>query len=250
MSKYFLAFFIFCFISPPLWGQKSAAADFTISPVRIFFDNRTQTAILTITNESAEDLTLQLKTFSWQQDETGKDVYSPTEDIIFFPKIFKIQGGEEKIVRLGTKIPPARHEKTYRLYLEEIPAAQADGAAVVRILMKIGVPIFIKPLEEEIKGSLVRAELQNGTLALTVNNEGNIHFVIRKISVTGKNYAGKEVFTTETGGGYLHGNVSKGFEIKMPADACPDAATLEINIDTDRHSIDDEINISKEMCRP
>jgi fimbrial chaperone protein len=129
--KFITPLFTTCSIFFAFLPQETLSADFTIAPVRIFFDPRTTTSILTITNKSDEALTLQLKAFTWQQDEEGKDVYSPTEDIIFFPKIFKIGKDEEKLVRLGTKIPHGNYEKTYRLFLEEVPEPQqqAKGAA-------------------------------------------------------------------------------------------------------------------------
>jgi len=238
-----------CSIFFALMPQKTVAADFTIAPVRIFFDIGTTTTILTVTNKSENALTLQLKAFTWQQDEEGKDVYSATEDIIFFPKIFKIEKNEEKLVRLGTKIPHGSHEKTYRLFLEEVPEPQqkAKGAAV-KILMRVGVPIFIQPLQEEVKGSTATVVAQKGTLSLTVKNEGNSHFIIRNITANGLNSGGNEVFTTETGGGYLHAGNAKSFMVELPADSCQQAKTLDISIATDKLSMHEKIEISKEMC--
>lgn len=228
--------------------QESLSADFTIAPVRIFFDTGTTTAILTVTNKSDEALTLQLKSFAWQQDEEGKDVYSPTEDIIFFPKIFKIEKDEEKLVRLGTKIPHGSLEKTYRLFLEEVPAPRQAHGAAVRILMRAGVPIFIAPLQEEVKGSISGAVVEKGALSLTVKNEGNSHFIVRKITAKGINDWGNEVFNIETGGGYLHAGNSKKFVVELPVDICQQAKILEISVATDKLSMNEKIEISKEMC--
>ena len=248
--KYIRPFFIGCFIFIAFQPQRGSAADFSIAPVRIYFDGKSNTAIRSITNRSAEDLTLQLKTFKWEQDDAGKDVYSPTEDILFFPKIFKIHRDEEKIVRVGTKIPPGRYEKTYRMYLEELPRPQEEHATAVRILMRVGVPIFIRPMEEEAKGGIEKVLLQNGALSIMMKNEGNSHFIIRKINVAGVNDDGKEVFNTATNGGYLLTGVKKSFMIEMSADKCLAAKTLKITIDTDKLSLNDEIDISKEMCGP
>jgi fimbrial chaperone protein len=248
--KFITPLFTTCSIFFAFLPQETLSADFTIAPVRIFFDTGTTTAILTLTNKSEEDLTLQLKSFTWLQDEEGKDVYSPTEDIVFFPKIFKIGKDEEKLVRLGTKIPHGNYEKTYRLFLEEVPEPQqqAKGAAV-KILMRVGVPIFIVPLQEEVKGAIAKADLQKSVLSLTVTNEGNSHFIIRNINAKGINDGGNDIFNIETGGGYLHASGAKSFMIEIPADSCLQAKTLEISITTDKLSMDEKIEISKEMCR-
>lgn len=224
------------------------AADFSITPIRIFFDERAKTSALNVTNESGEGLTLQLKVFAWQQDEEGKDVYTPTEDIIFFPKIFELEKQGNKLVRLGTEVPFGSREKTYRLYLEELPEPHEQKTTAVRILMRVGVPIFIQPLNPEVKGRIEAAVLQKGSLSFRVRNEGNTHFIIKKILVQGLDEAGGQLFTTEAGGGYLHGDTTRGFAVEIPADGCLQAKTLHISVDTDKLSMDEEIAVSKEMC--
>ena len=240
----FITYAIFIAFLP----HKSLSADVTLAPVRIFFDTGTTTAILTVTNKSENSLTLQLKSFAWQQDEEGKDIYLPTEDIIFFPKIFRIEKDEEKLVRLGTKTPHGSLEKTYRLFLEEVPEPRQAQGATVKILMRAGVPIFIAPLQDEVKGSIAGAVVEKGALSLTILNEGTSHFIVRKITAKGISVMGNEVFSTEAGGGYLHAGNSKSFNIELPADSCPQAKTLEISILTDKLSMNEKIEISKEMC--
>lgn len=240
----FICSFVFFFILP----QEVFSANFSVSPVRIFFDGKNRTSILTIKNESEEILTLQLRAYKWQQDEEGKDIYSPTKDIIFFPKIFKVQNDEEKIIRLGTKIPQGLKEKTFRLYIEEIPEPRPVETTAVRILVKVGVPVFILPLKAETKGAIEKAELLKGSLFITVKNKGNSHFIIRAVKVKGSDASGKEVFSNKIGGWYLHEDNSKDFSFEIPADNCLKIKTLKININTDKFSMDKKLDVSKEMC--
>lgn len=244
ISHLLILFFIFSLFL----AQKSFSADFSIAPVRIFFDGGIRTSILTVTNESEEELQLQLNTFEWQQDDLGKDIYTPTKDIIFFPKIFKIPKGEEKLVRIGTQVPPGDLEKTYRIYLEELPGHRETNTTAVRILMRIGVPIFIEPIKQNPKGSITKTLLQKGKLAVHINNEGNSHFIIKKIDVRGISSSGEEVFKTETGGGYLHADRSKKIVIEVPPENCLNTKSLEVTVKTDKLSMVDKIVISKEMC--
>ncbi len=239
-----------CFILLLLLPERVFSVNFTVNPVRIFFDSRSRTNILTIKNESDESVTLQLRAYSWKQDEKGENIYLPTKDIIFFPKIVTIKKGEEKIIRVGTNLSRNEYEQTYRLYIEEVPAPSTVESTAVRIIMKVGVPIFISPLKAEAKGSIDKKEIREGKLNFTVKNDGNVHFIMKAINVKGSDASAHEVFKTEIGGGYLHGGSSKGFTIEIPKEACLKMNNLEINIDTDRLSLVEKINVLREMCTP
>lgn len=246
VSLTFTAFFILSFV----FLRDGFSANFTVRPIRIFFDGTNKTNILTIKNEAREDLTLQLWAYAWGQDEKGEDLYSPTKDIIFFPKILTIKKEEEKIIRLGSKIPQGEYEKTYRLYIEEILTPAPIETTAVRIIMKVGVPIFISPIKTEAKANIEKIEMLKGTLYIQVKNEGNIHFVIRAINVHGRDALGEEVFKTEIGGGYLHSGKSKGLTMEIPKEKCLKINNIEVNIATDRLSIGKKLDVGKEMCTP
>ncbi|GBE39196.1 MAG TPA: molecular chaperone [Nitrospirae bacterium] len=233
-----------------LLPENALSANLSISPTRVFFDGQRKIDILTLKNASEEELTLQLRAYKWEQDKEVKNVYSPTKDIIFFPKIFRIPQGEERLVRIGTKIPPGKHEKTYRLYIEEVPAPRSVETTAVRILLRIGVPIFISPLKTEAKAVIEKAALIKGRLLFTLKNQGNSHFIIKTVKVKGTDAEGKETFNTEIGGWYLLGGNSKVFTVDLPADNCPNTKTLNIDINTDKLSLNEKLDISTEMCAP
>ena len=191
---------------------------------------------------------MQLRAYKWTQDEKGENLYDPTKDIILFPKITIIKKEEEKIIRLGTRITPGEYEKTYRLYIEEIPVQKETETIAVRMILKMGVPIFIKPLKTEPKGSIEKIKLEKGKLALSLNNSGNVHFIVRSITLRGNNASGKEVFKTERAGGYVLSKGVKGFTFDIPVEDCLQIKNLEIAVDTDRTSMAGGLDVLKEMC--
>ncbi|MBI5408430.1 MAG: molecular chaperone [Nitrospirae bacterium] len=229
-------------------AETGEAANFSINPVRVFFDGTSKTSTVTVKNESDEEITLQLKAYKWQQDAEGKDVYFPTTDIVYFPKIAKIKGSEEKIIRLGAEMPRDKLEKTYRLYLEEIPAPSAAETTTVKIVMKVGVPIFISPVDVEPKGSIEKAEVSDGNLDLVVKNEGNIHFIIKAIRIAGTDDSGGEIYKTDLGGKYLLGGNSKDFRFQLPREECHKLKALNIDIDTDRLSLGKKLDLDRKKC--
>jgi fimbrial chaperone protein len=242
----YIVFLLFIVLFP----SEGFPVNFSINPIRIFFEGAKKTDILTIKNESPKSVALQISAVAWTQDEKGENVYSPTEDILFFPKLLEINPGEEKIVRIGNKVSRSETEKTYRLFIEEIPDNSRTETTSVKILTKVGVPIFIPPLKSAASGVIEKIELSKGSLRMGVKNDGNVHFIIRSIKVTGKDSAGKEVYAVEEAGGYLHHGRSKEFILEIPEDVCRMLKTLNVHIDTDRLTMGKQIETVGEMCGP
>lgn len=226
----------------------SFSVNFSINPVRIFFDSSKKTDIVTIRNESAIKVALQINVVAWTQDEIEDNVYSPTEDILFFPKLLELAPGEERIVRIGIKVPHAETEKTYRLFFEEMPDNSQVDTTAVKIIMKVGVPIFISPLKANASGLIHTFGMANSALSVGIRNEGNIHFIIKSMRVVGKDASGKELYTAEKAGGYLHHGKSKSFTFDTPQDMCRGMKTLSLHIETDRFEMGKELDIAREMC--
>jgi fimbrial chaperone protein len=224
-------------------------AQFSLNPVRVFFDGANKTNIITVHNDSDEEITLQLNAFKWEQDDKGKDVYSPTKDIIFFPRIVKIKPAEDKIIRLGTRVIRKGREQTYRLYLEEIPTPSTSETTTVRLVMKVGVPIFIAPSHVDAKGKIEKAALTKGNLDLAINNEGTIHFIVRAIRVAGIDDSGNEIYKTDIGGKYILGGNRKDFSFVIPQEDCHRLKTLNIDVDTDRLSLGEKLAVHETMCQ-
>jgi fimbrial chaperone protein len=156
-GAFILKFFI-CLFVILLFPAEGFSVNFSITPVRIFFEGNKKTDILTIKNESSKNAALQISAVAWTQDEKSDNVYLPTGDILFFPKLVDIKPGEEKIIRIGNKVPRGDTEKTYRLFIEEIPDNTQMETTSVKILMKVGVPIFIFRLKTTASGVIEKME--------------------------------------------------------------------------------------------
>ncbi|MBI5599153.1 MAG: molecular chaperone, partial [Deltaproteobacteria bacterium] len=149
-SYLFIACLSVLFILSP---GKSDSANFTVSPIRLFFDGQKTNAIQ-VTNNSDEKLSLELSVYAWAEDEDAKDVFSPTQDIIFFPRMLTLSKGEERLVRVGLRAASGDKEKTYRIYFEEMPGPSPQEGATVRTLMRAGVPIFVAPRKAGAAGAI------------------------------------------------------------------------------------------------
>jgi fimbrial chaperone protein len=231
--------------------QQAAAANFDIQPIRIVLDEKVKLEKLIIKNVSDVDFPLQIKAYEWSQNEKGEDVYKETNDIITFPKILSIKTGEEKFIRIGSNVPPGTREKTYRIYVEEMPSPEAEKekqGANVTLFMKIGIPVFINPIKIDDHADIEGLEMINGTLKVKVKNNGNKHFMVTGINVRGENNDGKEPFTRDIGGWYLLSGSTKIYETSIPQDLCDSITNLNVVLKTNKATVKKNIPVEKTMC--
>ncbi len=225
------------------------AGEWRISPIRIELSPKDKSSSITVYNEDRVSLNFKVKAMQWIQDENGKDIYEETEDIIFFPKVFTLNPNKERLIRIGIKnkdISPLK-EKTYRLFIEEIPPEPKEGAVAVQIALRFGIPIFVKPLKEETKWEVTRKTIEKGNILIEIKNRGNHHFQIHYLKLKG--FTGdKEVITKELSGWYVLAGAKRVFSERI--EDCNNIDRIFYQIVTDRFSVDDHIQVYKENCNP
>ncbi len=243
-------FILFFTVSLVLCPALSFSGQFRVSPIRLEFGGEVKSGVVTVINEGDENLNIQVNAAQWIQDEEGKDRYEETSDIIFFPKIIILKKGEQRVVRAGIKMPRPGTEKTYRLFIEEIPHPKEAGAGGtnVAIAIRFGVPIFVRPLETKMKGEIVGVEMSGGTVGVIVRNTGNVHFVISSLNIRGRDGSGEVVFSRNLSGWYLLSGASRRYETSVPKEKCGTLKTLEVEIETDGFTLERNLDIEKGMC--
>jgi fimbrial chaperone protein len=238
-------FFITTFFPIPVH-----AGEWSVNPVRLELSRDAKTGVITVSNEADDKLHVQISTFDWTQDTTGKDVYTETSDIIFFPRIMILEKKEAKILRAGIKIPAAAKEKTYRLFIEEIPGAKKTEGTTVAIAVRFGIPIFVKPLKEEPKAQIENMAIHMGNLEAIVHNTGNEHVMIKSLTVSGKNSQGQEIFTKELSGWYLLSGISRTYSTEIPPDICKNLSKMTLMVKTDKFNLNGSLDVDKNLCVP
>jgi len=236
-----LSWLLFC-------PQLALGGEFRVTPIRLELDRTSKSSVITVTNDSEADLNVQMRAFEWSQDAEGKDTYTETQEIVFFPKIMTLKKDENRIIRVGIKIPAVKKEKTYRLFIEEIPRQEERKGAGISMVIRFGVPIFVKPLSEEPAGEISGAELSAGKVALTVLNTGNVHFFIKAIKLSGVDGAGENVYSQELSGWYLLSEAARTHESSVPEDVCDEIKILNIEVVTDRLTLDGQVEVKEGMC--
>ena len=221
-----------------------------VSPIKLTLSRHAKSGAVTVINEGSEKLHLQMKAAEWVQDAEGRDQYLDTSDLIFFPKIMVLDKEEHRLVRTGIRKPPSGKEKTYRLFIEEIPKPSKSRGANIAVVIKFGVPVFVKPLDTETKGEIRKIELDKGVLTVGVKNTGNEHFIVESIRVTGKNRQGANVFSRDLSGWYVLNGVTRPYTTTIPAEQCKKIRTLAVEVKTEGFTLKDTLDVTKAMCAP
>jgi fimbrial chaperone protein len=222
--------------------------EWSVSPIRLEFASEKASGVITISNNSAKRLNCQMKAFRWTQDEEGKDRYTETRDIIFFPRLMVIEPKDRKVIRVGTKVSASQAEQTYRLFVEDVTPSQSGEGANVVFAIRFGVPIFLKPFKEKTEGVIERIAMDKGVIEVTVKNTGNSHFIIQKITVRAVGPGSEAILSKDLPGWYLLSGSVKNHTMEIPRESCRKIARVEIEVKTDKFTLKDDLNVQKTMC--
>ncbi len=221
------------------WASSHAeAGNFKVVPIKVYFENDQKVQTLTLRNDSESDVTLQFEAVEWAQDATGKDQYEPTKSLFIFPGIVTVKAGGEKQVKLGYQGPPAAaQERTYRLYITELPV-QKSGEATLQMAMRLGVPVFVVPKKGKPAIEIERATMVNENLDVQVINPGNRHVYVKTIEVVGVDGTEHELFHREVSGWYVLPGAHRLFSVPLQKEPCLEAKQLRVVVKFANQDID------------
>lgn len=240
-------------VAAALWlalPASSFGGEWRVSPIKLYFGKDVKSGVVTVINEGTDQIHLQIKAMEWTQDGEGKDVYTETNDIVFFPKMMVLKGKEERVVRAGVRSTGLPKERTYRLFIEEIPEPKAGGGANITVAIKFGVPLFVGPLKEEQRGAVERAAMEKGVVTFRVANTGTVHMVLDAVTVAGRSRSGDEVFTKELGGWYVLHGASRPYSVTIPQEACKKIDVIEVSARGGALILKGALNVRENMCQP
>lgn len=231
-------------------------AQFAVSPIRLELGTNARSGAIAVRNEGKEAITFQVQSLAWTQDSEGKDRYEDSKDLVFFPKLMTVEPGQEGLIRIGTKTPAVPSEKTYRLFIEQLPAAaQADakpagprGSAQVNVLIRFGAPIFVGPVTPQDSAQFTAMSLSKGTLTLGIRNTGNRHQLVQGIEIKGTDAQGNEVYSLTLADRYLLAGTAKNYTAAIPPAECNRIAGLTVELKTDKLGLKNRLDVTRAMC--
>lgn len=234
-----------------LAGSLANASTFMVDPTQIFLTAGTSSRLLTIRNDSPETLRFQLTAFHWTQSARGEMELAPTEDIVFFPSLLMLGPKQERKVRVGAVTSFDATEKTYRLFVEELPPIEAEKEAPgVKVLMKMGIPIFLRGGRAESRGEITNLTLREGVLSFGLRNAGNVHFVPDHIQLKGLTASGQALINGRLDAWYVLAGGIREYEIMLPAPDCATVTSLAVEVRVDGSTLTNSLQTPGGVCAP
>jgi fimbrial chaperone protein len=223
------------------------ASTFTVNPIQVFLSRRTTSGLLTLRNESSESLRFELTMFAWSQSPSGEMKLEPTQDIVLFPSLLTLKPSEERRVRVGHVGVPGAREKTYRIFVKELPPLDGASSGGVRVLTNMGIPVFVRPDKEVATASLEALRQHDGRLEFALSNTGTVHVVPQRIRVRG--LAGtSQLFEQPLQGWYVLASSRRDFSVAVPVDTCRRVTTLMVHVEFGSASLEESLHTPGGAC--
>jgi fimbrial chaperone protein len=234
----------------------ASAGELEVTPVQLYVARGASSTLLTLKNQSTtEPLRLQLTGFAWKQKENGDMDLAPSDDLVLFPQMVTLPPSAERKIRVGTTAAPAAVERTYRIFVEELPplenAANPEQGVRLNVRTRVGIPVFITPPKAAVEAKIeTPAWTKDGRLGVTVQNSGTVHFVARTLDVQGRDAAGTTVFEKPVQGWYVLAGESRAFDIELPKAACARTKSVSVTLTTERGVFTRKFEAPGGACAP
>ena len=224
-----------------------AAAQVQVTPVQVRLTPEASSTLVTVTNAGQAAMRFEVNAKAWAQSSSGDTQLEPTQDLAFYPAIFELAPGATRRVRVGVLARPGRGEKTYRLFIEQLP--RFDGQVVgVQVLTRLSLPVFAGESATAARPTIADAHVEGGALRLRVINAGEAHFSIRSVHVSGQDASGSTSFDRRESGWYVLGGGERAYTVTL--DGCHTLADLDVEVDTDVSPLRARVPVSASDCGP
>ena len=209
----------------------AAASTLRVSPVGLDLPTGQNTATLSLFNDDATPLNVQVRVFRWRQVD-GKDVLEPATGVVASPPIAKVAPGAARtirVVRLESKLPD--RQEAYRLIVDELPPPLSEGGRQVTLLMRHSIPLFFAASADRAKVAWRLSQRPAGP-TLTAVNSGGRHLRVSNLKVLDATGA---VLVERKG---LVGYALPGSKMTWPTSPFAPGPGLRLVADTDAGPID------------
>jgi fimbrial chaperone protein len=225
------------------------ASNFTVTPTAVDLSSSASSALVTIRNVSMVPLRFEITVVTWSEDEHGTMTLNPSSDVTFFPKLVELPAGASRNIRIGITAGTAGEvERSFRLFVEELPDQSAKAANAVALRTKVGIPVFVRPAKPARSAVIDGVSVENGRVLTRVRNTGNLHISVDKIALTGTGGSAAATFTKEGPGWYVLPGATRIFEVPMTATECRSATQVAVEVFGHARSLKGTGQVSPAAC--
>lgn len=227
----------FALLIPALAG----AANLSIDPIRIELSPEQQTAAINVRNDSDQPTSIQMQAVAWSQLD-GKDIYTPTRELLVSPPIVTIAPKSEQVIRAALRRKAdVANELTYRIYLQELPSQPQPGFTGLQLALRIGLPVFVKPQTGKATPKMVWsiARAPDNNLKITLQNQGNAHVQVSDFALYIP--GGDKPIAGESGSNYVLAGQRASWLVKTDLSEKITGGRLRLKAYTDVGNVDTEL---------
>jgi fimbrial chaperone protein len=204
------------------------AQAFQVTPVQVELTRRARAAVVTIHNVGSEPMRLQASAFEWRQDRRGEALLERTRDIVFFPSLLTIAPGTKRNIRVAAAegAPFGEVERTYRMFVEQLPAGAAASESTVRVLTRVGIPVYLEPPKRTPRPQLDELRLEGSRISFVLRNEGNVRIRPETVRIVGRDGGDAPVVEVPLAAWYVLAGGERAYEAEVPREACSRVRSL------------------------
>jgi fimbrial chaperone protein len=208
-------------------------------------------AILSVRNAGCEPVRIEVKRSLWAQAEDGQMQLSPTEEVVVFPPLLTLGPGEERNLRVGATAGAAAAERSYRIFVEELPPPEKPGQrSQVQVLSRIGIPVFLAPERPLARAALVGLRLEKGRARFALRNTGTVRVRPSQVRLAGLSADGRPLFSSPVEAWYVLADGERQWEVPVPPEACPGLRSLEVEAALDGEVLRARAEVPGGACAP
>lgn len=223
------------------WMKNGMSASLNLNPIGFSLSTQRASGVLQITNTGDDPVRVQVSAVDWGHDG-HEEVLADTDDLLLNPPIFSLTPGQIQYLRFGLRhSPKTPTEKSYRLIVDEVPANETPATGL-RMLLRISIPVFITPQEQQEKVTWELRQESTGVV-LTARNDGNLHIKIHQLKLRGEDDQQDVLIATPT---YILSGQHKEWLLENGKIR---AGKFHLHIQTDKGEIEENLTLVANQIR-
>jgi fimbrial chaperone protein len=221
-----------------------------VSPIELELTSAARNGTLTIHNGGTEPLRLQVTAVAWQQGRRGELLLAATRDVTFFPGLLTVAPGEKRNVRVAAAAPFGDVEKTYRVFLEQLPGAPSSSGNDIRVRTKIGIPVYLEPPAPAARAELADLARAGAGVSFVLRSTGNIRIQPSSVRIVGRDEAGAVVFERPLPAWYVLAGGARAYDSEAPRGDCARVRTVSAEVTIGKETLQAQLPTAGGVCAP
>jgi fimbrial chaperone protein len=208
----------------------------SIAPVNINLQPDQRRAIVTVTNRSQSEMSIQVRAFAWNQRDNGDELIE-TNVILASPPIATLPTGSSQVIRPLLRRPATGRESTYRILVDQIPSEGKAGT--IQMALRLSIPVLAEPAGKTAPHLQFHLESDSQDMLLVGLNDGTRHDALREIELTAPD--GRNLKTDSRSSPYILAGVTRHWPVALQGAPLKPGEAWRLKAKTDSGSIDQEV---------